>query len=72
MKKIQKKWLSNIILGYLLLNPIFDVLTSFSIHFLSKSMPIVLIIKVLFILNKKYEINFVLPKRKMKFHVFDK
>ncbi len=50
MKKIQKKWLSNIILGYLLLNPIFDVLTSFSIHFLSKSMPVVLIIKVLFIL----------------------
>ncbi len=45
-----KKKISNIIWLYLFLSPVFDVITSFSIHFFSHSMPLILGIKILFLL----------------------
>jgi len=49
-KKINKNiWMERIIWIFLFLCPIFDVITSFSIHYFGGSMPIILGIKVLFL-----------------------
>jgi len=50
MEKQKKNWISLVIWIYLFLGPIFDVITSFSIHYTGKSLFLILGIKVLFLI----------------------
>lgn len=48
-KYMSKEYINKFIWIFLFLGPFFDVITSFSLHFFESSMPIILIIKVLFL-----------------------
>lgn len=62
-------WISKVIWLYLFLSPFFDVITSFSIHYLSKSMPVILGIKFLFLIFLLF-LNFHYRDRKSIFYSF--